>query len=125
MLESFTHQRPAVRAHRHSSREPRGAPVPKKPKRRPVRRRPQDRTEDIAAQRRWLDNAARGLLDGRSTDQLRSDLHDRELLLMEADRAAQMDPSPVNLANYRAARSQVEAARRAVEMAASPGGSEG
>jgi hypothetical protein len=92
--------------------------VPKKPKRRPVRRRPQDKTEDIAAQRRWLDNAARGLLDGRSTDQLRSDLHDRELLLMEADRAAQMDPSPVNLANYRAARSQVEAARRAVEMAA-------
>ena len=91
--------------------------MPKKPKRRPIRRRPQDRTEEIAAQKRWLDNTARGLLDGRSPDQLRSDLHDRELLLMEADRAAQMDPSPGNLASFRAARSQVEAARRAVEMA--------
>jgi hypothetical protein len=91
--------------------------VPKKPKRRPIRRRPQDRTEEVNAQRRWIDNTARGLMDGRSPDQLRSDLHDRELLLLEADRAAQMDPSPVNLANFRAARSQVEAARRAVEMA--------
>jgi hypothetical protein len=91
--------------------------VPKKPKRRPIRRRPQDRTEEINNQRRWIDNTARGLMDGRSADQLRSELHDRELILMEADRAAQMDPSPVNLANYRAARSQVEAARRAVELA--------
>ena len=57
-------------------------------------------------------------MDGRSTEQLRSELHDRELLLLEADRAAQMDPSPVNLATYRAARSQVEAARRAVELSA-------
>jgi len=91
--------------------------MPKKPKRRPIRRRPQDRTEELAAQKRWLDNTARGLIDGRSPDQLRSDLHDRELLLMEADRAAQDDPSSINLANFRAARSQVEAARRAVEMA--------
>ena len=59
--------------------------------------------------------------DGKSIEQLRSDLHDRELLLLEADRAAQMDPSPVNLAQYRAARTQVEAARRAVEMATRPG----
>jgi hypothetical protein len=91
--------------------------MPKKPKRRPIRRRPEDKTEEIAAQRRWLDNTARVMMDGRSPDQLRSELHDRELLLLEADRAAQMDPSPVNLAQYRAARSQVEAARRAVEMA--------
>ena len=91
----------------------------KKPKRRPIRRRPEDRTEEIAAQRRWLDNTARNLADGRSPDQLRSELHDRELLLLEADRAAQLDPSPVNLAQYRAARTQVEAARRAVEMATS------
>ena len=93
--------------------------MPKKPKRRPIRRRPQDRTEELNNQRRWLDNTARGLMDGRSPDQLRSELHDRELILLEADRAAQMDPSPVNLANYRAARSQVEAARRAVELSAS------
>lgn len=38
---------------------------------------------------------------------------------MEADRLAQMDPSPVNLAGYRAARSQVDASRRAVEIASS------
>ena len=99
--------------------------MPKKPKRRPIRRRPQDRTEEITAQRRWIDNTARGLMDGRSFDQLRSDLHDRELLLMEADRAAQMDPSSINLANFRAARSQVEAARRAVELAASATPTEG
>ena len=98
--------------------------MPKKPKRRPIRRRPEDRTEEFAAQRRWLDNTARGLLDGRSPDQLRSELHDRELLLMEADRAAQMDPSSYNLAQYRAARSQVEAAKRAVEMASSASASE-
>ena len=93
----------------------------KKPKRRPIRRRPEDRSEEIAAQRRWLDNTARSMLDGRSADQLRSELHDRELLLMEADRAAQMDPSSYNLAQYRAARSQVEAAKRAVELAMSAG----
>jgi hypothetical protein len=93
--------------------------MPKKSKRRPIRRHPQDRTEEINAQRRWLDMTARGLMDGRSPDQLRSELHDRELLLMEADRLAQLDPSPANLASFRAARSQVEAARRAVEMASS------
>ena len=91
--------------------------MPKKPKRRPVRRRPQDRTEEINAQRRWLDTTARGMMDGRTPDQLRSELHDRELLMLEADRLAQMDPSPVNLASFRAARSHVEAARRAVELA--------
>lgn len=95
--------------------------MPKKPKRRPIRRRPQDRSEEINAQRRWLDATARGMLDGRSPDQLRSELHDRELLLLEADRAAQLDPSPANLAGYRAARAQVEAARRAVELASSGG----
>ena len=98
--------------------------MPRKPKRRPIRRRPEDRTEEIAAQRRWLDATARNMMDGRSADQLRSELHDRELLLVEADRAAQLDPSPVNLAQYRAARSQVEAARRAVEMANSAGSAE-
>jgi hypothetical protein len=98
--------------------------MPKKPRRRPIRRRPEDRTEEIAAQRRWLDATARNLLDGRSPDQLRSELHDRELLLMEADRAAQLDPSSYNLAQFRAARSQVEAAKRAVELASSAGAGE-
>ena len=102
----------------------RGDHVPKRPKRRPVRRRPQDRTEELTAQNRYMDNVARGMIDGKTVDQLRSELHDRELILLEADRAAQMDPSGMNLAQYRAARSQVEAARRAVAMAAnaSPAG---
>ena len=89
----------------------------RKPKRRPIRRHPQDQTEHRIAEQRRLDMAAYGLLNGRSPDQLQSELHDRELLLTEADRVAQMDPSPVNLANYRAARSQVQAARRAIEIA--------
>jgi hypothetical protein len=62
------------------------------------------------------------LINGNSAEQLRSELHDRELLLAEADRAAQTDPSPTNLANYRMARSQAETARRAIELASSPGG---
>lgn len=92
--------------------------MPKKPKRRPIRRRPQDRTEELSAQKRWLDTAARGMMDGRSLEQLRSELYDRELILVDADRAAQMEPGPLTLAQFRAARSQVEAAKRAVEMAA-------
>jgi len=71
----------------------------------------------VTAQRRRLDAAAQGLLEGRSVDQLRSELHDREMLLAEADRASQLDPSPTNLANYRAARSQLEVTQRAIELA--------
>lgn len=93
--------------------------MPKRPKRRPVRRRPQDKTEDLIAQNRYMDNVARGMIDGKTVEQLRSELHDRELILLEADRAAQMDPSGANLAQFRNARTQVEAARRAVSMAAS------
>lgn len=66
-----------------------------------------------------LDNMARNMMGGKSVEQLRSELYDRELLLAEADRAAQMDPSGQNLAQFRAARAQVDAARRAVELAAS------
>jgi hypothetical protein len=88
----------------------------RKSKRRPIRRAPQDRTEQLIAQQRRLDVAAHGLLNGRSVEQLRSELHDRELLLAEADQAAQVNPGPGTLANYRLARSQVEAAQRALEL---------
>lgn len=84
--------------------------------RRPVRRRPQDRTEEIAGMQRAMDGAARTLLAGRSPDQLRSELYDRELLLDEADRDAQLDPSPANLARFRSARTQVQVAKRAIEL---------
>ena len=88
----------------------------RKTKRRPIRRSPQDRTEQLQAQQRRLDAAAQGLLNGKSVDQLRSELHDRELLLAEADQEAQVNPGPGTLANYRLARSQVEAAQRALEL---------
>ncbi|MCC7370997.1 MAG: hypothetical protein IT306_21465 [Chloroflexi bacterium] len=65
-----------------------------------------------------LDSMARSMMGGKSAEQLRSELYDRELLLAEADRAAQLDPSGQNLAQFRAARTQVDAARRAVELAA-------
>ena len=91
--------------------------MPKKGKRRPLKRRPRDRSEEAADQQRWTDAAARNLVGSRTPDQLRSELADRELLLDEADRAAQMDPNPGNLARYRAARSELEAARRAVQIA--------
>ena len=46
-------------------------------------------------------------VEDRDAGQLRSELHDRELLLAEADQLAQTDPSPVNLARYREARAMV------------------
>jgi hypothetical protein len=63
-----------------------------------------------------MDGAARTLLAGRTPDQLRSELYDRELILEEADRAAQLDPSPANLARFRSARTQVDVAKRAIEI---------
>lgn len=89
----------------------------KRSKRRPIRRRPQDRSEEIANKQRWMDAAARGLLHSRTDDQLKSELSDRELLLGEADRTAQLEPTPSNLARYRDARMQFEAAQRAVQLA--------
>jgi hypothetical protein len=65
---------------------------------------------------RAMDGAARTLLQGRSPEQLRSELYDRELLLQEADQAAQLDPSPANLARFRSARTQVDVAKRAIEI---------
>lgn len=93
--------------------------MPKKPKWRAPRRRPRDRGEENAERDRRMDSAARGLLAGRSLDQLTADLHDRTLLLEEADRIAQLDPSPANLSRYRDARAQVDTVRRALQMAGS------
>src|SRR5687767_12620638 len=91
--------------------------MPKKAKRRPIRRRPQDRSEEKANRQRWLDATARNMLAQITPDQIRSEVADRELLLEEADRAAQLDPSPSSLARYRMARSELEAAKRALELA--------
>ncbi|HYU18401.1 MAG TPA: hypothetical protein VEQ11_06875 [Chloroflexota bacterium] len=91
--------------------------MPKKARRRPIRRRRQAPSQDAAEQQRSLDAAARNMLSTVTPVQLRSELSDRELLLDEADRAAQLDPNPINLARYRFARAQRDTARRALELA--------
>jgi hypothetical protein len=91
--------------------------MPKKARRRPIRRRPQDRSEEVANKQRSMEIAARGLLGNSTPDQLRSELTDRETLLEEADRLAQFDPNPANLARYRTARSQLDAVKRAIQIA--------
>ncbi len=93
--------------------------MPKKAKRRPFNRRPQRRPEDTGEKQRSLDAAARGLLARSTPSEIHSQITDRELLLEEADRAAQLDPNPANLARYRAARSELAAAQRAIELATS------
>lgn len=89
----------------------------KRPKRRPFRRpNPQQRTEDAAHKQRGLEMAANSLLATRTPEQLRAELTQREWLLTEADRMAQLDPNPANLARYRSAASQFEAAQLALTM---------
>ena len=86
-------------------------------KRRPIRRRPQQRHEDAAEVQRSLDMAARNVLRMvNSPAQLQSELHDRELMLEEADRLAQLDPSPDNLRRFRAARAERDAFSRALQL---------
>jgi len=90
----------------------------RKTRRRPFRRpNPQQRKEDLAAEQRRLENAAQALLASRSPEQLRRELEEREMLLAEADQAAQFNPNPINLARYRNAASEHQAARVAVQLA--------
>lgn len=91
--------------------------MPKKPRRRPPPRRRRDQPEEPGGAQRAVDAAARSLLATRDPMQLRSELHDREQMLEEADRMAQLDPSPMHLARYREARTMVNALRRAVDLA--------
>lgn len=87
-------------------------------KRRPFfRPAPQQRKEDAAQRQRSLEAAARSLLAAMSPQQLQQELVDREALLAEADREAQLDPSPVSLSRYRNAQVEYEAARVAVDLA--------
>ena len=85
-------------------------------KRRPFRRPIQQRTEDTAHQQRRLEAAAQSLLETRTPEQLMREVAERESLLAEADRVAQLDPNPANLSNYRFARSQFEAAQAALQI---------
>src|SRR6266516_4687119 len=86
-------------------------------KRRPFRRpTQQQRTEDTAHKQRRLEAAAQSLLETRTPEQLNREVAEREYLLAEADRVAQLDPNPANLSNYRFARSQFEAAQTALQL---------
>lgn len=91
--------------------------MPRKPRRRPPPRRRRDQPAENEGAQRAIEAAARSLLAQRDPVQLRSELHDRELLLEEADRIAQLDPNPASLARYREARAMVDIARRAVALA--------
>ncbi|MFN8521576.1 MAG: hypothetical protein U0821_00530 [Chloroflexota bacterium] len=81
-----------------------------------TRTRVQRRTEDPAERRHRLEGAARTLLSQFPGDAIARALSEREFLLAEADRAAQLEPSPANLTRYRAAQLQCEVARFAVEL---------
>ncbi|MCC7105684.1 MAG: hypothetical protein IT307_11110 [Chloroflexi bacterium] len=88
----------------------------RKTKRRPFRRpTTQQRADDSAYKRQQLESAAHVLLATRSPEQLRVEVSEREWQLAEADRIAQLDPSPANLTRYRSAQSQYEAARIAMQ----------
>jgi hypothetical protein len=92
----------------------------KKAKRRPFRRwKPQQRTEDAALERGRMEAAAESLLATRTPEQLKQELSERQWLLDEADRAAQLEPNPANLSRYRLARSQYNTAQVAMELLAS------
>src|SRR5438094_7940879 len=89
----------------------------RRPKRRPFRRpTQQQRTEDTSQQQRRLEAAAQALLETRPPEQLSREVSERQYLLAEADRVAQLDPNPANLSNYRFARSQFEAAQAALAL---------
>jgi hypothetical protein len=91
--------------------------VARRTKRRPFRRpSPQQRTDDAAYRQRRVEAAAQALLSTRSPEQLKSELADREMLLFEADRAAQLDPSPENLSRYRTANADFEAVQAALTL---------
>ena len=89
----------------------------RKTKRRTFRRpRPQQRAEDQAQKRQAVESAARALLARSGPDSVPQVLADCELLLEEADRVAQLEPNPMNLARYRAAQNDLQAARAAMAL---------
>ena len=88
----------------------------RKQKRRPFRRpNPQQRNEEAAYRQRGIDAAAQALIANHTPEQLRMELSQREMLLAEADQAAQFDPNPANLSRYRFAHDQYQAARAALK----------
>lgn len=79
-------------------------------------RRP-SRPSAAAPQRDAVEQLARALLADRSVAELEALVAERQLAFDEADRLGQAEPSPQSLIRYRAARSDLEAAQRALELA--------
>lgn len=85
-----------------------------KPKRRTYRKfRPNRPTEDNGREQQEIERAARALAATLGPSDLESECANRAVRLDEADRAAQMDPSPANLASFRHAQREFKAAEAA------------
>src|SRR5437016_2328156 len=82
------------------------------PTRRPTRGRP-----DNGERQNQLDTVARQLADQHTLDELRALVAERTALLEEADQAGTNDPGAVNLARFHSARTSLQIAERALELA--------
>lgn len=83
----------------------------RRPQRRPFR------PSTPGPQRDPVEPLARALMDGKSIAELEAILAERQFAFDEADQLGQNDPSPANLLRYRAARAELDAAERALELA--------
>jgi hypothetical protein len=91
----------------------------RKPKRRyfPVRRSPGRARPDDAERQGRIDSAARLLANQHSLDELRGLVAHRTMIFEQADQAGTFDPGPGSLARFHSARTELEVAQRAVELA--------
>ncbi|HEX3244107.1 MAG TPA: hypothetical protein VHX16_01745 [Chloroflexota bacterium] len=88
-----------------------------KPRRRTYRKfRPNQPTDDGGRAQQEIDREARALITALSADGLKSELANREARMYEADQAAQMDPNPASLAQFRRAQMEYRAAQAACKM---------
>ena len=88
-----------------------------KPRRRTYRKfRPNQNTDDGGREQQEIEREARALVSAMSADGLKSELANREVRMMEADQAAQFDPNPVRLAQFRRAQLEFKAAQVAARM---------
>lgn len=88
-----------------------------KPRRRTYRKfRPSQVTDDGGRQQQEIEREARALMTALSADGLKSELANREVRMMEADQAAQMNPNPASLAGFRRAQLEYRAAKVACSM---------
>ncbi|MFN0072901.1 MAG: hypothetical protein ACKVVP_15565 [Chloroflexota bacterium] len=88
-----------------------------KPKRRTYRKfRPNRPNDDPSREQQDIDREARALVTAMSADGLKAELATREARMFEADQAAQLDPNPASLAQFRRAQLEFRAAQAASKM---------